>query len=205
MSKRERNPHLYSLTLLWKSLRYLSDGLRICPTPSSLEWRLTSKLEWKSSSRERFDLSADRRVTVQISDVQCPNNSQQDSNIMSCYHPSRDELLSPSLKSYESSRLDCTMTCQVTEERQTIDQTRWFPVTRRDVLDANTVIHRWSMSTGIFLSYPIDLFEGELARESSVCRYQRLWANRWCFCNKFQVDAIESTASNKVKINETSL
>lgn len=44
----------------------------------------------------------------------------------------------------------------------------WFLVTRTDVLDANAVIQRWSMSTGIFLGYPIDLYESRLESRVSI-------------------------------------
>lgn len=39
------------------------------------------------------------------------------------------------------------------------------------------------------------LVRGRTGREGVKClSASRLWANRWCFCNKFQVDAIGPTA-----------
>jgi len=98
----ERETCIYC-SLLWKSLRYLSDGLRVCSMPSSIEWRLTSKSEWKSSLWTfclQNDLPANRRV---IADFGCVLTIRNKTRILSCCRPSRDELLSPSLKSYENS------------------------------------------------------------------------------------------------------
>lgn len=96
-----------------------------------------------------------------------PNNSQQDTSTY-CYVVIPPEMNSYFLRSKVTKAVTrrVTVACRVTEEWRAIDQTHWFSLTRRDVLDANAVIQRWSMSTDIFLGYTIDLFEP--ARENLV-------------------------------------
>lgn len=148
----ENSPTLRQFTLIHIILRKRAISRRhiLDIIAAIVEWRLTDNLEWKSSScHGHFELPG-RRVIADFRRALTTRYMTWVSTVIYAAIPPR-WISIPFARKLRKQWLDGS-----SAYRRAADywpNPRWFSVTRRDVPNANTVIQRWSMSTGIFTAY----------------------------------------------------